>query len=421
METAGNGKLAALQKWEQACAVAKEVADDQAALCWDFPKDSPDYARYQLYLLKTDAAEKDMEAAALAVVDAYNARDPVRAVLNGDPDPDIDEALMADIVAKIQLPRDLVEAAAWKLRFDANDNADAYGPALTIADADALSADLLPLIPYLAWPGLKTVYAAREKAGKSSFAMAGAAAASRGDAFLGTPLKQQRVLWLSEEPTKVVMRRVKAMRASPTHFFVVSMVGVADPLALLAHHVARVQPDIIVIDSVWYLARQYVHDENSSAQWTPVLDPIEQYAEQGAGVLLLAHANKGDTYRGSTAVGAFADVLIEMKNPPKGATVRSLTVLSRIETTDAALDLVVPPDGYELVGAKTTERATDAEVDAKVLAHVRKHPGTTQRQAQRATHKGVDTVRHSLARLVLAGKIEPTAGNPVTYTAKESV
>jgi DNA-binding NarL/FixJ family response regulator len=409
MSTPTGGRLAALERWDHTRAANVEAWKQLEG----YDEGTPEYALRQA---KAMAADDDETAAAVAAVEAFGARDAILKAFNSDlessPLPS-DETMVA-LAKQTGLPPGLITTA---YDYVVCANGDEYAPALTVADADALPPDAPPVIPFLAWPGLKTVVNAREKAGKSTLAMAGAAAASRGDVFLGVQLAQKRVLWLSEESRQLVLKRAKAMRASPTHFHVVRMT--ADPLAQLVHYVASLKPDIVVIDTLWRFARASVLDENSSAQWTPVLDALERLADQGAAVLLLAHSSKAGEYRGSTAVGGFADVLVSMKTPKKGETIRSFDALGRIETTDAEVDLTEKPDGYVLVGAKTTDRTTDAAVDAKVLAYVQKHPGKTARKIRPSVRMGAAELRRSLARLVMADKVRGT-GEPVTYTAVEA-
>ncbi len=407
-------QLAALERWEQASAVLKALEDDPATNEYGVAEGTPGRARYELNQAKQHAAWQVVTAAALEVVDAHGARDRLLAIVRNEID---DTEALSALAERTSLPYDLVEQAQRPLAWDEQD--PEFGPALTVADADALPPETPSLIPYFAWAGLKTVLAAREKWGKSTLIMAGTSAASRGDAFLGAQLTQQTILYLSEEPSQVPLRRIKEMRATASHFKLVHMR--ADPPAQLAHYVATLRPSIIVIDTLWWFAKAYVHDENSAAQWTPVLSALERYADEGIAVVLLAHTSKRGEYRGSTAIGGFADVLLEMRAPKNGDTVRTFDAKSRIfETTEFSVDRIAPPGGFVLVGAETTDRATDAANDTKVLAWIRNRPRTTGRKIEKGIRKGYKTVQRALARLHMAGAIEVIPSDPVTYIAKEA-
>jgi AAA domain len=189
-----------------------------------------------------------------------------------------------------------------------------------------------PAIPHLAWPGLKTLLSGREKSGKSTFALAGAAAASSGSPFLGEEAVPKVVLWVTEEPLGVVVRRAQAMKADPTRFIILTME--ANPAEQLHHAVDQWRPQIVVIDTLYRYAG--VEDENDAAVWLPVFARLDALTRAGVAILLLVHATKASRrgeYRGSSAIGGHVDAILAMSAPNAGS-VRHFLAIGRIPLSD---------------------------------------------------------------------------------------
>jgi len=190
----------------------------------------------------------------------------------------------------------------------------------------------VPAIPFLAWPGLKTLLSAREKTGKSTFALAGAAAASRGARFLDEDTPPATVVWATEEPLVIIVQRAAGMGADENRFVILPMD--ANPPKQLLHAYERWKPQIVVIDTLYRYAM--VEDENDAAAWLPHLRQLDEITRAGVALLMLVHATKSSTqgeYRGSTAIGGFVDVLLAMTGTGTGTT-RVLKAVGRIPVTD---------------------------------------------------------------------------------------
>jgi len=262
-----------------------------------------------------------------------------------------------------------------------------------------------PAIPCLAWPGLKTILAAREKTGKSTLAMAGAAAASRGDPFLGELTTPQRVLWLSEEPLGIVAIRAHQQRADLERFIVVGM-G-ANPQAQLKRAIKRWSPSVVVIDTLFRFAG--VEDENESAMWMPILLLFDEVTQGGAALLILVHSIKHSEtgeYRGSSAIGGFVDAILEMKRPKEGEKVRKMSGRGRLHFgRPFAVRLLDEKAGeFELLrDADVQETATLQEA---VTDYIEEHPGATRTQIRTALKKKSETITQVLGTLEAAGQIK---------------
>ena len=300
-------------------------------------------------------------------------------------------------------PRDAERILTQAMQHPIGEHADdPFGRVYTLHDLEAHPEWLEvpePAIPYLAWPGLKTLFSAREKAGKSTLAMAGAAAASAGREFLGALVAPRRVLWVSEEPIGVMIRRAKEMAVDPDRFVMLPMTR--EPLAQLAHHAQATRADLVVIDTLYRLGVGYVTDENDSVQWGPVFNELDKITRAGRALLLLTHStkkSKSGEYRGSTAIGGWVDVLVNMKTPSRDDLARKLEPVGRIPT--APITVKRTTDGFDLVEGGNKLDHTGPLAD-QVLAFVSTHPGSSKTAIRNALPFRNTDVDAAIGQLVL--------------------
>lgn len=79
----------------------------------------------------------------------------------------------------------------------------------------------------------------------------------------------------------------------------------------LAHYLATERPTLLVLDGLRSLWPD--GDENDSARVTGVLDPLrELLREYEVGCILLHHLNRAGSYRGSGAIAACPEILVNM-------------------------------------------------------------------------------------------------------------
>jgi hypothetical protein len=116
--------------------------------------------------------------------------------------------------------------------------------------------------------------------------------------------------------------------------------------------------------------------------------PLLEAATSGLAVLVVHHLRKaggesvGDGMRGSNAITASADVLMELRTAKGGRDRRSLTAISRWEVTPPNLVLELDGAGYRVLGDERMAGARDDSV--RLVAWLREHPwqdGETIRQA----------------------------------------
>ena len=262
-----------------------------------------------------------------------------------------------------------------------------------------LLAEPAPAIPFLAWPGLKTLLAAREKTGKSTFALAGAAVASRGGDFLGHQVPQQRVLWVTEESLQIAVQRAELMGADQDHFVIVSM-GI-NPRDQLQKAIERWAPQIVVIDTLYRFAG--VEDENDAVAWMPILLQFDEITRAGIALLILAHAIKGSEnggYRGSSAIGGFVDAILEMKQPSEGDTLRKYAGRGRLGFGKPFTVQMLKDSSFILF-----EGAPKDAREQQVLAYIKSSPGASKRTIANKTHIDYKDLGPFLETLLLSKQI----------------
>jgi AAA domain len=165
--------------------------------------------------------------------------------------------------------------------------------------------------------GTLTLLAGREKEGKSLLAMALAArAATGGGQIAGINVCAARALIVdAENGGGELHRRVRALGLGVQHAARIEV------YEAVAHDLRRdlgeldalldsIRPDLLVLDSWRSL---WGGDENDSGEVARVLDPLRNMIRRyHAGAILIHHMRKGGGYRGSSAIGASVENVIEL-------------------------------------------------------------------------------------------------------------
>lgn len=172
-------------------------------------------------------------------------------------------------------------------------------------------------------PGEITLLAAMFKAGKTTLLSHFLRLRQSGGSFLGRPLSQGRTLYVTEEPERIwESRRVALGLDGTTHVLFRPITLTPSPakwvrfIDYLAGLVEEGGFDLVVIDplnNIWP-----VEDENDAAQVKRALLPLRRLTDRGAGLLPTHHLSKADGgqgtgSRGSTALPAFVDTIIELR------------------------------------------------------------------------------------------------------------
>jgi KaiC/GvpD/RAD55 family RecA-like ATPase len=165
--------------------------------------------------------------------------------------------------------------------------------------------------------GTLTLLAGREKEGKSLLGMAWAArGASGGGSLAGIHVEPLRVVTIdAENGDRELHRRLRSLGLRSNHaarIEVYEAIGhdlrrhLPDIEAVLADS----KPDLLVLDSWRSL---WAGDENDSGEVAKVLDPLRNLIRRhNAGALLIHHMRKGGGYRGSSAIGASVENVVEL-------------------------------------------------------------------------------------------------------------
>ncbi len=263
-----------------------------------------------------------------------------------------------------------------------------------------LLAEPTPVVPFIAWPGRKTLFAGREKSGKSTLVCAGVARATQGVDFLGQPTTPQRVLWVTEESRADITRRATEMGAKPRGIAIVS-IG-QDPWGDLATAFKETAPHVVVIDSLSWFASLGEEQENSVGAWLPIFKKFSKLTDAGVALVLLHHSVKySETgeYRGSTAIGANVDVILRTKKFADGSRHRSFRADSRMNIAREFDVTLLDLKTGEFKLTQGVEEIMEEKLEDQIVLYLAQHPGVSLNTLKEAVGKRKEAVREALGRL----------------------
>jgi hypothetical protein len=221
--------------------------------------------------------------------------------------------------------------------------------------------------------GCVTIFSALFKVGKTTLLAHLLLSLWQGGVFLGRRVVAGKALYVAEEAEGKWAERRDHLGLQDNLTFVIrpfrkgraTWRGWEQFVAWLGEVQARGRYDLIVFDTISDLWP--VTDENSAAEVRRALKPL--HAAIGEAALLLVHhlrksdGQEGTGARGSGDVGAFVDIILELrrydpadlKNPR-----RELTGMARYDETPAKLVVRLGEAGYAVEGADRAEvRARD--------------------------------------------------------------
>ena len=255
-----------------------------------------------------------------------------------------------------------------------------------------------PVVPRLAWRGRLTVYAAPDKAGKSTLVAAGVAAMTRGDRFLGEPTARGTCLWaMLEEHVNDFAIRATGFGTDPDALRVVE--HPTDPVAAIRAEAERLRPAVVVVDTLIEYAGARVTEGGSSAQWTVVMNGLQRLArELEIAVVVLHHGRKSDgVARDSTEITARADVVIEQAAKHQGGVAR-LAVRGRWALADFAVRLA--GGRYELVDGAGALAAAEDDLDRRAWEWIGANPDAGATAVRAGVGGNAERVDQAVARLL---------------------
>jgi hypothetical protein len=265
---------------------------------------------------------------------------------------------------------------------------------------------------YLARGGL-TVLGAREKAGKSTFAWALVAALLTGTDFCGRPTTPTPVpvVVLTEEPPATVVEKLERFGIGPdaplsilTRADAPGRPSWDDVVAAAVAEAGRIGAGLVVIDTLAFWAALPPDAENSAGAMTEALRPLLAATGRGLAVLCLHHVNKAHgELRGSTAIGATADIIVTLTREPESPCRRRLEVVGRFSECPTEPVLVeLENDRYVALGSPRDVSAEERERAVREALPA-EPPGRTQKELAEAMGIPQQRVAEVLSALLARG------------------
>ena len=277
---------------------------------------------------------------------------------------------------------------------------------------------------YLA-KGAVTLLAGREKAGKSTLLFSLMRALISGEPMLGLSTRRCKVIYVSEETASVLVPKLQRFGLAQADEEL-SIMTRAYPKPSFEQLCKAVQTqaqstgaEVVIIDTLSYWLGLEGDAENSAGAVIKSLEPLLGLAAAGLAVLVTHHVAKASgEVRGSTALGALADVIVTLMRDNAVSNRRELQAVGRFEETPASLLVELEGDNYKVLGDPGSV-AIRARTDS-VLAALGEHPaGLTQAELVEATGLSKQRVSESLAQLERAGLVTTegrgVAGDPKRY------
>jgi hypothetical protein len=212
-------------------------------------------------------------------------------------------------------------------------------------------------------PGAVTLLTSLWKSGKSTLLSVLLSRLKTGGVLAGLPVRAGRAVVLSEEPRDLWWQRGRSLALDGhVHWFCTPFRGkpTADQWLDLLDEIGRMHDhqrvDLLAIDSLANLAP--LRNENDSIEMLRALAPLQRLTARGVSVLLGHHPRKGPVVagqaaRGSGALSAYADILLEMqavshRNPKDRR--RRLRAFSRYADTPPTWVIEWTADGTDYLG-----------------------------------------------------------------------
>jgi hypothetical protein len=266
------------------------------------------------------------------------------------------------------------------------------------------SATALPevVVPNVAFRGRSTLFAAREKLGKSTFARAMAASVSSGGQFLGDLCRGGTVLLIGlEEHVGDIARSLQEFGADPHRVIIVEPEGIRgdDPIGMIERITEHVEPDLVIIDTLAALTAHLdsVPDAGDAGRWTAIMSRLTGLARvNDAAVVIIHHGRRSDgRYRDSSAIGGGVDMILEVQERKDGS--RKVTGRGRWAFEDFV---------YVYEGGVIRAVSRSRSIEAQVIDFVSRTPGASQRQVEQAVTGKREAVRETVQRLLEEGALD---------------
>lgn len=270
-----------------------------------------------------------------------------------------------------------------------------------------LTAPIRYVIPGMAARGYCTMMAAREKLGKSTIMASLASEVSRGGTIWGEPVEQARVLWVGlEEPLPLAVQRFGQMGGDDDHLVVLDRLRGEGGLAQLIAEIEAARADLVILDSLAAYAKG-VEDENSAAACTALLTPLVQYVhENNIALVMLHHSNKqGGGYRGSVAIGASVDMILEMREGSESPTSRRIEARGRFNAPSFTCSFDPESLTWTMDGAPLSAEERQALLCGRIETYLRQYPNRGKADIREAMACNARATDLAIDALVAAGRV----------------
>lgn len=232
---------------------------------------------------------------------------------------------------------------------------------LVTAEPNALEWVVAPWLPS---GGILKIDGAPKAAGKTTFILAMIAAVTSGRDFLGYPVKQGKVVMLTEQGGgSMAQAATLAGLADSRDLAIATFVDFAqlDWPAVCAGtfaHAQAIGAVLIVVDTLPACSKVRGDEENSSGAAMEAMEPLQiGVAQTGIAVAIVFHDKKsggevGQSGRGSSAYAGAVDVILHLTRPGGNMppTVRKIDALSRYPETPTDLFVDFRDGGYVNLG-----------------------------------------------------------------------
>lgn len=265
------------------------------------------------------------------------------------------------------------------------------------------------IVPRMAWRSRVSMLAAEEKLGKSTVMAAAAAACSTGSDFLGEPVPQGMVVYVSiDESVETTICNLARLKADPARVIVVTDQELgADRIAGAANAVRWNAPDLTLIDSLWKLTAGLVEKSGDAGNWAAPLAAICEMARKfTTGLLLSHHATKATgRYRDSSAIGAAVDMILEMLPDGENSPTRKIEARGRhylanyVVRLNGNLEDPLAPVWYDL---ETGELA----LETRVYLYIQSHPNCSSNHVKKGVRGNNDAKRKAVLDFIERGAIQ---------------
>ena len=275
--------------------------------------------------------------------------------------------------------------------------------------------------PWLAKEAITVLDGAPKSAGKTTFALAMCKAIVTGGEFLGQPVEQSSVVYLTEESTTSFRAALERAGITDSENFHIlrwrETHGVRDRteegetisawqqvVEEAVSYALRVEAALLVIDTFAQFAKLTGDRENSAGEVLTAVRPLQVARDEGLGVLVIRHERKaggsvGESGRGSSAMTAAVEIILQLKRPEghHDDTHRRIESLSRFEQTPTELTVALIGGAYQALGdsdavaVKSAKRGVvtwlEKAVDALPINALRDLTGSTRTTLQAALHQ----------------------------------